>query len=556
MATLNQLEKRIKELESRVSVLEGEPNIEPEKVSAKSPKAKDGGVKVENLGFKIFGGVGFLLILLSLFYGYSYAVDQGYLGVVGRIVSGIILSAVVISAGQIFRHKNYDRFGQLLMGGGFALLYFTVYAMYHFREFREALGISLALDVILLFVVIVLAIWLGLKINSKIMTFYAFILGYITSIVTSSVGSHQMLISALLLTIGLAYLLKWKKWGTALYPLGATYIVYLFYYFSNGVFNRNPGEAVTAFVYLLIFYVLFQLLASFMRYDDKKVPDVVVATVSSALTLLFGLPLFYAHWDATKGLFVFVLAVAHMALVLLSKAREKEYLVDTHVSLGIVMLLIAIPVQLNGEYIALLWSLIGLFLFVGGLQREILGIRILGYVALLLAFGRSLLVDTWSLDYGFRTVSFVLTTAVLVYVGVKLWITETETKEDVKNTLAGTFLVATFLMVLIFVPIEVMDKTGMFGLLSSDGRLVLLSVVWAVFAIASTITGYVSRIITMRVLGAILFAIVVLKILIFDLSSLDTLARSVVTIIVGSLALGGSFVYVKNQDKIKEILER
>ncbi|MBE0524360.1 MAG: DUF2339 domain-containing protein [Methanosarcinales archaeon] len=135
---------RITELERRIAVLEGKKHTDEQKEVSKETSRPS-----ENLGFKIFGSIGFIFILLGLFYLYRYAVEQGWIGILERVVLGIIFSLAVLIAGEVFRRKEYLRFSHLITGGGIALLYFTIYSTYHFKEFREALDMSLGMNTVL-----------------------------------------------------------------------------------------------------------------------------------------------------------------------------------------------------------------------------------------------------------------------------------------------------------------------------------------------------------------------------------------------------------------------
>ena len=96
---------------------------------------------------------------------------------------------------------------------------------------------------------------------------------------------------------------------------------------------------------------------------------------------------------------------------------------------------------------------------------------------------------------------------------------------------------------------------GIMASANESARHVALSVVWALEAIVFIVLGFIGRSKAFRVLGAGLFALVVLKILVIDLNSLETIYRTVVTMIVGVIALGAAFAYVKNKERIQQFLK-
>jgi hypothetical protein len=98
-------------------------------------------------------------------------------------------------------------------------------------------------------------------------------------------------------------------------------------------------------------------------------------------------------------------------------------------------------------------------------------------------------------------------------------------------------------------------NNGLLAALPGDSRQVLLSVVWAIEAVVLIVIGFAGKSSSLRDIGVLLFSITIIKILIFDLSFLDTIYRTIVTIIVGLIALGASFAYVKNIERIQGFLE-
>jgi uncharacterized membrane protein len=74
-----------------------------------------------------------------------------------------------------------------------------------------------------------------------------------------------------------------------------------------------------------------------------------------------------------------------------------------------------------------------------------------------------------------------------------------------------------------------------------------LSVVWAVYACGLLVAGYMRRLRLLRVMGLALLSVTVLKVFIWDLSSLDRIYRIISFIMLGAILLVVSYFYQRGQ---------
>lgn len=83
------------------------------------------------------------------------------------------------------------------------------------------------------------------------------------------------------------------------------------------------------------------------------------------------------------------------------------------------------------------------------------------------------------------------------------------------------------------------------GLYVSGLRAGGITILWSVFALAFILSGILKQVATLRYLGLALFVVVAAKILLFDLSHLESIYRIVAFTVLGVVLLCGSFVYLK-----------
>jgi len=380
------LKKRLDRLELRVEDLTGDPEAQEEEEAETAPQptkrvaSKETAKPIENLGFKIFGAVGFGLILLGLIFLYRYAVELGILGYGGRVVIGVLFSVAFVVAGEVLRRKEYERYGQLLTGGGLGLLYFTFYAAYAFTASRNALRLNAPMEYTLLLIVLIAALVLALRNDSPLLTAYAFVLGYgaplLIGAADRSMSIHTIMIPTLLLSVVLAIILKYKPWKLGIFGAVATFLVYAITFGQQRVIQYVAAGAVPpivgpAFFYLLLLAVLWSVLTLYLPDDASNVQNVIIAIVAAVSLVGFGLTIVWKYWETYNGAFLILLAVAYLGLTGFAKVRNLRIMFETFFIICIALVTIAIPVQLDKYWIALAWAIEGALLVRSGVRVEV-----------------------------------------------------------------------------------------------------------------------------------------------------------------------------------------
>src|ERR1022692_1339940 len=163
-------------------------------------------------------GVVVAVIGIALLLNYAYT----QLGAAGRVALSLGASFAMLVAGVVFeRREKYRTFSCGLIGGGWAALYTTVYAMY-------AIPAAKVLDSALAATVLLLAVAAGmiahsLKYRSQTVTALAYFLAFVTlAIADVTTFAVIMLIPLVASLLYIAYRNQWRYF--ALFGLVATYI--------------------------------------------------------------------------------------------------------------------------------------------------------------------------------------------------------------------------------------------------------------------------------------------------------------------------------------------
>jgi len=186
------------EIQSPAPVLPGESNVLPQ----------SGDIELA-FGRKWLNKIGIIVFTLGVGFLISYTFK--YFGAFLKIAFGYAISLALFFIGfKLEAQKKYINFGRVMLGGAWALVYFTTFAMHHFEASRIIQ--SQLVDLILLGIVVVGMIVHVLKYKSESMMSVALVIAYLTSTLGNISGftiMSSMFLSALVLF--LVYRFQWVK---------------------------------------------------------------------------------------------------------------------------------------------------------------------------------------------------------------------------------------------------------------------------------------------------------------------------------------------------------
>jgi uncharacterized membrane protein len=163
-------------------------------------------------------GIVVLVVGVALFLGYSLR----YMGPWGRVATGGF-SALTLLIGGLFlqRIKKYALFAKPLVGGGWALLYFTAYAAHNVAAAKVIVAPLGGLA--LLGAVAAGMILHSLRYRSELATGLAYFLGFVT--VAISPMTEFSLAASLVLAVSLVLIVSRTRWcSLGLFGVAATYL--------------------------------------------------------------------------------------------------------------------------------------------------------------------------------------------------------------------------------------------------------------------------------------------------------------------------------------------
>ncbi len=306
------------------------------------------------IGENLINKIGIAILVLAIGFFVKYAIDNNWIGPVGRVGIGVLCAGILIGIAHKLRN-SYKAFSSVLVGGGLAVLYFTITLAYHqFHLFNQTTSF------IILIVITSFAVVLSLLYDKQELAIIALIGGLSSPFIVSGdhANYHALFIYLIILNAGLlviAYNKSWRILNAAAFAL--TVIV-----FSVVLFTLTAPTYFTGFIYASILYLLFFSInvANNVRENKKFVAsDFTILLTNTALYFAVGLYLFTVmHMEQWRGLFSASLGVINLALSYLLFKNKK---VDTNILyllIGITLTFISLtaPIQLHGHNITLFWA--------------------------------------------------------------------------------------------------------------------------------------------------------------------------------------------------------
>jgi uncharacterized membrane protein len=340
----------------------------------------------ERLGANWLNKVGTAAFVIGVALLLNYSMH--YLGPAGKIALGYALSAVLIGIGVIGERKERYRIaGRAVLGGGWALAYFTTYALHNIAAVRLVASPGLGFTV--LFLVAVAMVAHSLRFHSEVTTGFAFLLAFAT-VAVSEIPMGGLVASALL-AASLAVILRAHNWYMV-EPLAiiATYAVHWMWLSQvyERIGGRKPFPEFVGSVALLSIYWAIYLVSYFLR-EGKEQRDQWLLTASFLLNaagylVLLHYQSFHPEW---RFWFLLVAGAVYFGVAAWSRSAGRRWGFVLASTLGATLIIGAIPYRYSGGRLEILWLVEVEALLVAGWRLVEKHLRRLGWIgAAVLAF--------------------------------------------------------------------------------------------------------------------------------------------------------------------------
>lgn len=354
------------------------------RTAAAAPSSRTSSSFEEFIGKNVASKVGILVTIIGIFIGAKYAIDHELVSPLVRVINGYICGAALIGI-AIWLKKKYEAYSSVLMGGGLAVLYFITYiaySFYHMMPLEAAFG--------LMMVFTAGTVYAALLYDRVIIAHLALIGAYaIPFLLSNNSGRYAVFFGYIaIINTGILIVSLRKYWKSLFYAAFAlTWVIYISWFLF-----RNEQHTFIAWTYLSVFFLVFY--ATFLAYKIIKkeqygLHDVFVLLSNSFIFYWLGFAL--TDHESTynyAGLFTIINAAIHLAV---SQTIRRLQLADRslyYLLLGLVIVFctIAVPVQLDGNWVTLLWTAEAVLVFWIGRTRQAPSYEKLGVGLAVLSF--------------------------------------------------------------------------------------------------------------------------------------------------------------------------
>jgi hypothetical protein len=332
----------------------------------------------ETLGTNWLNKLGIIILVVGVALFGIY--ELGALGPLGKVGISYLASAFLL-VGGIYLEKNerYRLLGRTGIGGGWALLFFSTFGIYHVEAMRvlPLNAGALTLDCALMLIVAVAMALHTLRYRSQFVTGLAFLLGYTT--VALSQDTVYSLSAGVFLAIGLVLIVLKMGWfELEVFGILSSYLNHLYWLYRilgiEGAHGRHFEEYHASLAMLFFYWLTFRI--SYIARNIKTDFEEHISTVAAVLNmgLLLGCMKFQSVQPELAYIALLVVGAAEFLCAQMPalKRRREAFVVLTVA--GAALMLAAAPSHYTykANDVAILW-LVGaeVFLIAGVIVKEV-----------------------------------------------------------------------------------------------------------------------------------------------------------------------------------------
>ena len=520
------------------------------------------------IGSQWFNRVGILAVLIGMAWFLKMAIDNHWIGPLGRVLIGLIAGGGLIAWSERFRSRGYAAFSYSLKAVGSGILYLSLWAafsLFHLVPSGAAFAAMIAVTAFN-----GLMAWMQ---DAELLALYAIVGGLSTPLLLSTGENHEVALFSylLLLDIAVLVLVALRPWSRLLFAAFTGTVLFVTgWWFA---FYSDAQSMRTAF-FLTCFFLIFAFaprLVQAKSSDDTHLSgwDSLALVLLPIANAALGFIAFYGLLDRPGIDWAQPwLAVAFAAFYLLllrlpphgTLKESPELLSGLHLAAAVVFLTIAIPLKAHGRWLTIGWLVEGAaLLWVASRVRSLL-LRVLSVLCLALGLVALITVNpeastTPILNARFAT--YCVAIGVFVFAA---WIsrkadTEGDTEKSLRwSAFAAVAALTVNALVLLAVSLEIhsywwslrwhSDQT-----LYSNFRMYAqfsYSAWFMLFGAILLAAGVVRRSAFVRWQALLLLAVSIGKVFLVDISELSQGFRIVSFLGLGALLLGVSYVYQRD----------
>jgi len=361
---------------------------EPEWAAADEKKRPDMRLNLEKfIGENLINKIGIIFTVIGVGIGAKYAIDHQLISPWTRIILGYLVGLGLL--GFSFRlHKQYENFSAVLLSGSMAIFYFITFAAY---SFYALIPVIPTFSLMVLFTVFTVAA--AIRYDRQVIAHIGLVGAYAVPFLLSDGSGKVIILFSYMAIINAGILvIAFRKYWKPLYYFSflLTWLIFITWFIPK---YEDASHFGLSWIFITIFFVTFYFI--FLSYKLLKkekfgFEDILLLLANSSAFYGLGYAILNLHIGGEKyqGLFTIGNGLIHyiVSILIYRQKQPDKNLFYFAAGLAIAFLTIAIPVQLDGNWVTMFWSAEAAVLFWIGRSKNTAAYELLSYLLMVLAF--------------------------------------------------------------------------------------------------------------------------------------------------------------------------
>ena len=319
--------------------------------------------------------IGILIVIIGVAIGAKYSIENELISPLTRIILGYLVGIGLLGFGIKLKPK-FEGYSAVLVSGSISIFYFITYFAYSFYNL-----IPQILAFVMMLIFTVFTVFAAIKYNRVVIAHIGLIGAYaVPFLLSSGSGRVDILFSyMLIINLGILFISIKRDWKTLHYSaFFFTWLIYGSWFADKSFYSSLQGYEALGIGFATAFFLIFYGVSLFNNIISKEKLDkinIILILLNSFIYFGFGYGIFNSNTklDTYLGLFTLFNAVIHFVVLFFIKSKKLADSTLFYSTLGMVFtfITIAIPIQLDGSWVTLLWIAQGTILFWIGKTKNI-----------------------------------------------------------------------------------------------------------------------------------------------------------------------------------------
>ncbi|WP_299898978.1 DUF2339 domain-containing protein [uncultured Aquimarina sp.] len=397
LSQVQPLESRPQNISESIKEKKPVPLSAPQPKSVLNPisKPKEKSNWEKFVGENLISKIGVIILIIGVAIGGKYSIENDLISPLTRIILGYCTGIALIAIGMKLKRK-YENFSAVLVSGAMTILYFITFLAYSLYDLIPQL---FAFALMVLFTIF--TVFAAIQYNRQVIAHIGLVGAYAVPFLLSDGSGRVAILFSYVTIINIGILiLSFKKYWKSLY-YSSFLLTWLIYFSWYAVKYETSIHFALAFTFLFVFFIIFYLIFLLYKLNRKEkfgTTDVLLQLANAFIFYGIGCSILSDHEVGKEllGLFTIGNALIHFVVsVMIYRLKLADRNLFYFVSgLVLVFISIAFPVQLDGNWVTLLWATEAVLLFWIGRTKKVPVYEKLAYPVIALTFF-SLLQDWW-----------------------------------------------------------------------------------------------------------------------------------------------------------------